>query len=245
MAVSTRQGLLDYSLRALGDPVIEINIDDQQLEDRIDEALQLFAEQHFDGVEKVFLKHTLTQADIDNEYIDVPNPVLSVIRVIPTGSGFSGNIFNEEYQFFLNDMNSFVGTGLIQYYQFQEYTSLIQSLFNNERTIMFNRKQNRLFIEDDWSKEFTVGQILVFEAWRILDPTIYTEIYDDWFLKKYTIAVIKKQWGNNLKKFDGVQLAGGVTLNGQTIHDEAVQEIETLEQKLKDEWQIPPRDFVG
>ena len=245
MAVISRTQLIDYALRALGDPVIEINVDDQQVEDRVNEALQLFAEQHFDGVEKVYLKHTLTQADIDNEYIDVPDPVLSVIRVIPTSSGFSGDIFNEEFQFFLNDMNAFVGTGLIQYYQFQENISLIQALFNNQRTIMFNRKQNRLFIEDDWSKEFKAGQILVMETWRILDPVTYPEIYDDWFLKKYTIAVIKKQWGNNLKKFDGVQLAGGVTLNGQTIHDEAVQEITDLEQKLKDEFQIPPRDFIG
>jgi len=102
MAVTSRTELIDYALRELGDPVIEINVDDQQIEDRVDDALQLFAEQHFDGVEKVFLKHTITQPDIDNEYIDVPNPVLSVIRVIPVNSGFSGDIFNEEYQFFLN-----------------------------------------------------------------------------------------------------------------------------------------------
>lgn len=245
MTVTSRQGLIDYALRELGDPVIEINVDDQQVEDRIDDALQLFAEQHFDGVEKVYLTHTLTQTDIDNEWIPISNAIISIIRVIPTNSGFSGDIFNEEFQFFLNDMNAFVGTGLIQYYQFQENISLIQYLFNNERTIMFNRKQNRLFIEEDWSKEFNVGDILVFETWRMLDPETFTEVYDDWFLKKYTIALIKKQWGNNLKKFDGIVLAGGVTLNGQAIHDEAVQEIADLEQKIKDEFQIPPRDFIG
>lgn len=245
MTVTSRQGLIDYALRELGDPVIEINVDDQQVEDRIDDALQLFAEQHFDGVEKVYLTHTITQTDIDNEWIPISNAIISIIRVIPTNSGFSGDIFNEEFQFFLNDMNAFVGTGLIQYYQFQENISLIQYLFNNERTIMFNRKQNRLFIEEDWSKEFNVGDILVFETWRMLDPETFTEVYDDWFLKKYTIALIKKQWGNNLKKFDGIVLAGGVTLNGQAIHDEAVQEIADLEQKIKDEFQIPPRDFIG
>jgi len=243
MAVISRTGLIEYALRELGDPVINIEVDDQQIEDRIDEALQFFGEQHFDGVEKVYLRHTLTQQDIDNEYIPIPDPVITVIKVLPVSSGFSGDIFNEEFQFFLNDLNAFVGTGLIQYYQFQENVSLIQSLFNHERTIMFNRKQNRLFIEEDWASKFRVGQVLVMETWRLLDPETYTDVYDDWFLKKYTIALIKKQWGNNLKKFDGVQLTGGVTLNGKDIYDEATQEIETLEQKLKDEYQIPPRDF--
>jgi len=242
---NTRQELIDYSLRSLGDPVINIEIDDQQLEDRMDEALQFFGENHFDGVEKVYLRHTITQLDIDNEYIPIPNEVITVIRVLPISSGFSGDIFNEEYQFFLNDMNAFVGSGLIPYYQFQQNISLIQSLFNHERSIQFNRKQNRLFIEEDWASKFQVDQVFVMETWRMLDPETFTDVYDDWFLKKYTTALIKQQWGNNLKKFDGVQLTGGVTLNGKDIYDEATQDIETLEQKLKDEYQLPPRDFVG
>ena len=247
MAITSRTQLQDYCFRRLGHPVIEINVDDEQSSDRIDDALQFFGEYHFDGVEKVYLKHTITQTDIDNEYIAMADPVISVIRVLPLPdfNAFQTGFFNEEFQLRLNDLNTFQGSSVINWAMSLQNFSLIEYLFTVQPTILFNRKQNRLFLETNWDDKFEVNDIMIVEAYRILDPTTYTEVYDDMFLKKYTTALIKRQWGENLKKFEGVQLPGGVTLNGKTIYDEAVDEITKIEEEMNLKWELPPDWLIG
>jgi hypothetical protein len=252
--VSSRQGLIDYCLRRLGQPVVEINIDEDQLEERVDDALEFFQEYHFDGVEKVFLKHIITQDNITNEYIEMGNPatpvggpIVSVVRVlpIPAFDSFSGGFFNEEYQMRLNDLNNFSGSSLIQWSMTLRNFSEIEQLFSITPTMLFNRKQDRLYLECDWVNKFSVNDILVVEAYRILDPTQYTEVYNDMFLKKYCTALIKRQWGENLKKFTGVVLPGGITLDGKTIYDEAVEEINKIEEEMSLKYELPADGYVG
>ena len=247
MAITSKPLLKEYCLRRLGHPVIEINVDEEQCDDRVSDALQYFAEYHFDGVEKVFLKHTITQTDIDNEYIAMADPVISVIRVlpIPNFNAFQTGFFNEEFQLRIQDLNSFTGSSLINWQMSLQNWSMVDHLFTVTPTIHFNRKQNKLYLETNWSDKFSVGDILIVEAYRILDPSTYTEIYDDMFLKKYTAALIKRQWGENLKKFEGVQLPGGVTLNGKTIYDEAVEEINKIEEEMNMKWELPPTGLLG
>ena len=247
MAITTRQGLIDYCLRRLGSPVTEINVDDEQISDRIDDAIEFFQEYHFDGVEKVFLKHTITQTDIDNEYLTVADPVVSVLRVlpIPNFNAFQTGFFNEEYQLRLNDLENFQGSTMINWAMSQTNFSLVEHLFGIQPTLLFNRKQNKVYLETDWEKKFDVGTILIIEAYRSLDPTTYTEVYNDMFLKKYATALIKQQWGSNLKKFTGVTLPGGITLDGQTIFSEATEEITKIEEEMNMKFELPPDGIIG
>ena len=255
-AITSRTLLQDYCLRRLGHPVIEINVDDEQVSDRIDDALEFFAEYHFDGVEKVFLKHAITADDITNEYIPmsdpadpVGGPVIGVRRVLPVPNfnAFQTGFFNEEFQLRLNDLNTFSGSSLINWQMSLQNFSMVDHLFTVNPTVLFNRKQDKLFIETDWVNKFDVGDWLIVECYRVLDPTAagHEEVYNDIFLKKYCTALIKRQWGENLKKFEGVQLPGGVTLNGKTIYDEAADEITKIEEEMNLKWELPPDGFLG
>jgi len=247
MAITTRQGLIDYCLRRLGAPVTEINVDDEQISDRIDDAIEFFQEYHFDGVEKVFLKHTMTQTDIDNEYIAAADPIVSVLRILPVPNfnAFQTGFFNEEFQLRLNDLEHFRSSTMINWAMSQTNFSLVENLFGVQPTLMFNRKQNKIYLETDWSNKFKVGTILIIEAYRILDPATYTEVYNDMFLKKYATALIKQQWGSNLKKFTGVTLPGGISLDGQTIFTEATQEITKIEEEMNMKYELPPDGIIG
>jgi len=247
MAVTTRPQLIEYCLRRLGAPVTDINIDDEQISDRIDDAVEFFQEYHFDGVEKVFLKSVLTQADIDNEYIAIPDAVISVLRVlpIPNFNAFQTGFFNEEYQLRLNDLENFSGSSMINWQLSLTNFSLIEHLFSIQPTMMYNRKQDRVYLETDWENKFTVGSILIVEAYRALDPATYPQVYNDMFLKKYATALIKQQWGSNLKKFTGVVLPGGISLDGQTIFTEATEEIIKIEEEMSMKHELPPDGFIG
>ena len=247
MAITTRQNLIDYCLRRLGAPVTEINVDDDQVSDRIDDAIEFFQEYHFDGVEKVFLKKTLDQDDIDNEYIDVVDAVISVLRVlpIPNFNAFQTGFFNEEYQLRLQDLENFRASTMIDWAMSQVNFSLVEHLFSVQPTLLFNRKQNKVYLETDWANKFDVGTIVIIEAYRALDPATYPQVYNDMFLKKYATALIKQQWGSNLKKFTGVTLPGGVTLDGQTIFSEAMEEINKIEEEMNMKYELPPDGFIG
>ena len=247
MAITTRQGLIDYCLRRLGSPVTEINVDDEQISDRIDDAIEFFQEYHFDGVEKVFLKHEIKQVDINNEYLTVEDAVISVLRVlpIPNFNAFQTGFFNEEYQLRLNDLENFQSSTMINWAMSQSNFSLVEHLFSVQPTLLFNRKQNKIYLETDWSNKFDVGTILIIEAYRSLDPATYTEVYNDMFLKKYATALIKQQWGSNLKKFTGVTLPGGITLDGQTIFSEATEEIVKIEEEMNMKFELPPDGIIG
>lgn len=243
---TSRQGLIDWCLRRLGAPVIEVNLDDDQVEDRIDEALQFYREYHFDAIEQVYLKHEVTEADITNTYIDLTDAITGVSRVLPFTSRTRGiDLFDVRYQILLNDIYSIQSTDIIYYTQVMTQLQLLNDLLVGEKPIRFNRHQNRLHIDMDWGLDIVAGEFIIIECFRVLDPETYPDIYNDIYLKRYATALIKMQWGNNLKKFDGVQLPGGVTLNGQKIYDEAFEEAEAVRQEVDSRYQLPVDFFTG
>lgn len=243
---TSRQTLIDYCLRQLGAPVLEINVDDDQVEDRIDEAFQYYRDFHFDAVELIYLNHLVTNNDMTNKYITLNDNIISVIRVLPFSSKTRGiDLFDTRYQILLNDLYSLQSTDIIYYSQVKTQLQLIQDLLVGTKPVRFNRHQNRLFIDMSWGEDIEAGEYLIIEGYRILDPNTFTDVYNDEFLKRYATSLIKKQWGTNLKKFEGVQMPGGVTLNGQKIYDEAVEEITDLKNEVQNTYQLPIDFFVG
>lgn len=249
MAVpNSRQTLIDYCLRALGAPVIEVNVDDDQLEDRVDEALQFYQQYHADAIEKVYLKHQVTATDITNRYIPIPDLVTDVVRVMPIrDTSASTNLFDIKYQIHLNDIHSlgFLGS-LSEYVMSQQWLSLLDTVVNSDdKHISFDRHKNQLRIDMNWEGEVAEDQHIVVECYRIIDPETYTDVYNDYYLKKYLTALVKKQWGTNLLKFEGMQMPGGVTFNGRQLFDDAVQELEKLEEEVRLNWEQPVDFYMG
>lgn len=244
---TTRETLKQYCLRALGKPVIDVNVDDDQLEDRLDEGLQYFAEYHFDGVEKVYLKHAITSTDITNEYITMADPVLTVLRIFPISGGTSAsNLFNLRYQLHLNQFFDFSSTNLLNFTNVSKHIRNIEFFLTGEKPLDFNRKQNKLFIPSmNWGQDVAQGSFVIIEAWRALDPEVVTEVYDDMFLKEYMTALFKRQWGQNLSKFEGIQLPGGATLQGGTILEQANTEITRLREEMRTNFELPIDFLIG
>ena len=251
MAVpNSRSTLIDYCKRRLGDPVIEINVDEDQLEDRVDEALQYYQEYHSDATVRTYLKHLVTATDVSNEYISLSTDILFVSKLFPLSSSFNSsfNFFDIKYQMMLNDiadLQNFAGD-LAYYEQMQQYLSLLDIKLNGHAQVQFSRKQNRLYIFGDFQDgDIKAGEYLVAEVYQIVDPTTHTSVFNDMWLKEYTTALIKQQCGANLIKFDGVQLPGGIVLNGRQIFDDATTDIDKLRETIRSEHEMPPDFFVG
>ena len=265
---STRETLKQYALRALGKPVIDINVDDDQLEDRLDEAYQYYANYHYDGIRRTYLKYQYTQADKDRmtantsaetatknsvtssfvegqNFIVVPESVISVINIFPFSNKGNLNLFDVRYQLRLNDLYDFSSTSIINYDVVLRHLDFLDHVLVGEKPIRFNQHDNRLYVDMDWEEDLQVGEFLVIEAYRKLDPTTFTDVNDDIFLKRYVTALFKKQWGANLSKFNGVAMLGGVTLNGQQIYSEALSDIEKLEQELRTTYELNPAMMMG
>ena len=313
-APSTRQEFKDYCLRRLGFPVIQINVDDDQVDDRIDDALQFFHDYHFEGCEKMYMKHKFTQEDIDRRWIYCPDPVLFVIGVLPfDDSNSSVNMFDLRYQLRLHDLYDFTSVSYVSYEITMQHIRTLNLLFSGTPQFRFNRHHNKLFLDIDWDRDATVGEYVVIECYRklspesitltgtvsatntantltgtgtkfdqeildgdvitisgtelqvnhILSPTEIqlvktptanitngsivkagmTDVWDDRFLKRYATALIKYQWGSNLSKFAGVQMPGGVTLDGPRIMDEAQKEIDKIEEEMQS-YNVLPSDFI-
>jgi len=277
---TTRQELKDYAYRQLGAPVLEINVDDDQADDLLDDAIQYFNERHYNGVEKMYLKHELTQEDIDrgkadgtsgvgivttsvnsssvsglgtvtsnwyenSNFIPVPDSVIGVEKVFKFDSStISSGMFSIKYQLFLNDLYQFNSIDLLQYSMVKTYLEDIDFLLTTDKQIRFNQRQDRLYLDIDWAAE-EAGQFIVLECYRALDPTAYSQIYNDPWLKKYVTALLKKQWGQNLIKFKGVRLPGGIEFNGREIYEDGQREIDTLLEKMTSEYEVPPLDMIG
>tara|TARA_B100000131_G_scaffold236602_1_gene228643 strand:- start:956 stop:1696 length:741 start_codon:yes stop_codon:yes gene_type:complete len=242
---ASRQELKDYALRRLGHPVIDINVEDGQMEDRLDDALQFFAEYHFDGVERVYNKHLVTSTDISNGYITIPDGIMSVLKVFRFDEGTT-NMFDVRYQMALNDFFDMSGSGsVVEYDQTRRYINMLNDMLNPERMIRFSRVTNQLHIDMKWGEILSEGDYVVYEGWKILDPDTYTEIYDDRLLKEYVTALIKRQWGQNLSKFDGIQLPGGVTFNGGEIYSQADEEVKKIEEEVELKYELPTDFFTG
>ena len=275
---STRQELIDYCLRQLGAPVLEINVDDDQIDDLVDDALQYFTERHFDGVEKMYLKYKITQGDIDrgratgtsgvgivtttgtsnivgtattfsfyetSNYIQVPDSVVGIEKIFKFDtSSISGGMFSIKYQLFLNDLYYFNSVELLQYSMTKAYLETIDFLLTTDKQIRFNKRQDRLYLDIDWGSQ-SVDTFIVIECYRALDPTSFTQVFNDSFIKKYLTALIKRQWGQNLSKFKGVKLPGGIELNGGEIFQQAEQELSDIKSRMSMEYELPPLDFIG
>ena len=244
---TTRQGLVDYCLRALGAPVLEINIDDDQIEDRLDEAIQFYQEYHNDGVTRVFYKHVITQTDFDNGYFTLPDSLICVLRVMNINRGDASDMFSVKYQMYLNDLYGLRRPeSIISYQMTKEYMGLLEMILTGaSQQITFARHMNRLIIDDDWKLTLKPGQYIVVEAYQTIDPDAYGDVYNDMVLKRYTTALMKRQWGTNLLKFEGMQLPGGVTLNGRALFDDATAEIQKIEEDFESRYQFPPDFYCG
>lgn len=229
---TTRDELKKYCLRRLGAPVVEINVDEDQVQDRIDDALAFYHDYHYDGTERTFLKHELTATDITNKYIAIPTTVSSIIDVMPLGNNTSvNNIFNAKYQITLNDIQNWTGYQFSNFVMSMERVALMQELLVGRQRLRFNRHTDKLYLDADWST-LTAGEYVIIECYKSMDPETYSQVYGDWWLRKYATALIKKQWGQNLSKFEGMQLPGGVTFNGQQILQDANEEITKLEEEV-------------
>lgn len=250
MAVNSRDQLIDYCKRKLGDPVIEINVDYQQFEDRVDDAIQYYQEYHSDATVKTYLKHLVTEDDVTNEYIPLSQDIIFVSKLFPLASNFNQgrNFFDIKYQMMLNDMADLVSfAGDLAYYeQMQQYLSLLDMKLNGHPQVQFSRRQNRLYIFGDFADDdINAGDYLIAEVYQTVDPETHTSVYDDMWLKEYTTALIKQQWGMNLIKFEGMQLPGGVMLNGRQLYDDATSDIERLREVIRLEHEMPVDFFVG
>ena len=286
---ATRQQLIDYCFRKLGAPVLEINVDDDQVDDLVDDAIQLFNERHFDGVERMYLKYEITQGDIDrgigadvagestpnsktgvgivtttttstsipgygtttttfyenSNFLQIPESVVGVHKIFKFDtSSISGSMFSIKYQLFLNDLYYFNSVELLQYSMTKTRLEDIDFLLTPEAQVRFNQRQDRLYMDIDWGAQ-EVGNFLVLDCHRALDPDTFNQVYNDYFVKLYLTALIKRQWGQNLIKFRGVKLPGGLELNGREIYDDAERDLERIKEKMMLEYELPPLDFIG
>lgn len=255
-SISNREEFKQYCLRRLGFPVIELNLDDDQIDDRIDDALQYWQDYHFDGTQKVYYIKAIDQNDIDNKYLDLTEArdssnnaldIIGVTRIFPVqDSQASVSMFDLRYQLRLNELYDFTSASYINYTLTMQHLRSLELLFSGEVPIRFQRHMQRLYIDWAWGKsEAPVGTVVIAEAYANIDPSLYTRVWNDRWLKEYATALIKRTWGNNLKKFSGIQLPGGVTLNGDKIYDEAVGEIEKLETEMQVEYGAPLEWFLN
>jgi hypothetical protein len=267
---NSRDELLEYCLRSLGAPISEINISEEQLNDRLDDALQYFQERHFDGIQRAFLKHKLLRSEIDiikktptyetansatgittaiieeaQNYIPLPDTVVSVSNVFKLDtSSISSGMFNIKYQIFLNDLYYFGTLDLLNYAMVKTYLEEISRVISPDVQVRFNKKNHRLYLDIDWS-QVTENYYIIIDCYRIVSPEEFPKIYNDYWLKKYLTASIKKQWAQNLSKFNNVQLLGGVTMNGEKMYADAERELESIEKQLRDEYELPPLGLIG
>lgn len=245
---NSRETLIDYCKRRLGDPVVEINVDEDQLDDRVDEAIQYWQEYNSDATKLVYLKHQVTATDIANKYIPIPSDHIFVRKVLPIGNGNSSNWMGLDYQLRLNDlanMGTYLGD-MTYYNQLQMHLDYIQQSLVGQPLVHFSQHEGRMYLHGEFERDsIPEGHYIIAEAFQTIDPETQTSIYNDKWLKAYTTALIKQQWGQNLIKFEGMQLPGGVTMNGQLILDQANQEVQKLEEDIRLEHELPVDFFVG
>lgn len=246
MAVpTTRSEFKEYCLRRLGKPVIEINVDDDQVEDRIDESLKMYWDYHFDGTEKIYYKHQVTANNISDKYITLPENIIGAVNIFDIGDAINtNNLFNIRYQIALNDLYTLTSVSMIPYYMAFTHIRVLEELLVGKQPIRYNRHTDKLYIDMDWNK-LNAGDYLIVEAYSVVDPDTYTDVWSDRWLQNYCTALIKRQWGSNLSKFSGMQLPGGVVFNGDKIYNDASNEIAELERTVINSYSLPSSDFIG
>jgi len=243
---NSRESFKFYCLRKLGYPVIEINIDPEQVDDRLDEAIKWYWDYHFDGTEKIYYSYIPTANDIANQYLILPENINGAVQVFPIGdpSVRADDLFNIRYQIALNDLYTLTSVSMVPYYMVMEHLALVTEFIVGQQPIRYNRLTQKLYIDTDWTN-FGAGQYLIIECYQTVDPDIYTQMYADRWLQRYTVALLREQWGSNLLKYDGLQLPGGVRFNGQKIYDMGKDEREKLESEMIENYSLPVSDMVG
>jgi len=277
---ASRTDLINYCKRQLGAPVLEINVADEQIDDLVDDALQLFHERDYDGSIQTFLKYKITQADIDrgrarggsstagivtttatatidgesvsfnfeenSNYLQVPPEIIGISKIFrfDGANTVTNNMFSVKYQLFLNDIYYWGSTEILTYAMTKRYLEDIDFALNTEKQIRFNMRQDRLYLDIDWGS-VNVDDYLIIDCYRLIDPNDSTRVYNDSFLKRYLTALIKRQWGQNLIKFQGVKLPGGIELNGRQIYDDAEKELDKIKEQMSNTYELPPLDMIG
>ena len=277
---ASRTDLINYCKRQLGAPVLEINVADEQIDDLVDDALQLFHERDYDGTIQTFLKYKITQADIDrgrarggdstagivttsatstidgqsvtfnfeenSNYLQVPPQVIGITKIFrfDGANTVTNNMFSVKYQMFLNDIYYFGSTEILTYAMTKRYLEDMDFALNTEKQIRFNMRQDRLYLDIDWGS-VNVDDYLIIDCYRLIDPNDFTRVYNDSFLKRYLTALTKRQWGQNLIKFQGVKLPGGIELNGRQIYDDAERELDKIKEQMSSTYELPPLDMIG
>tara|TARA_R110002074_G_scaffold5124_1_gene25128 strand:+ start:449 stop:1195 length:747 start_codon:yes stop_codon:yes gene_type:complete len=246
-AITSRALFKAYCQRKLGSPVIQINVSDDQIEDRIDDALEFYQDYHFDAVEDTYVPYMVTSSDITNKYITTDQSIIGIKQVIPFYQkfAFSTNMFDVKYQLFLNDVYNLTSSEMLTYQITQDHLQLVNNVIHGTTPIRYQRHMNRLFVDADWGFDLLPNEYIIIECTRIIDPDVYTDVWNDRWLKRYATALIKKQWGENLSKFEGVALPGGVTFNGANILQEAKEEIQILEEQMSLNYELPVDMMIG
>lgn len=243
---TTRSEFKEWCLRKLGKPVIEINVDDDQVDDRIDEALAYYWDYHFDGTEKVYYKYQITDQDKINKYITIPENIIGAVNIfdlsssIVTGSG----MFNVQYQFVLNNLYELVNFELTHFWMAMEHIQFMEKMLVGSQPIRYNRNMNRLYIDTNWER-MTTGSYIIVEAYQIVDPTDYADVWKDRWLQNYATSKIKYQWGSNLTKFADMQLPGGIKFNGEKIMNDAEHDIKKMEEEMITSYSLPVFSLIG
>ena len=243
---TTKATFKEYCLRKLGKPVIEINVDDDQVDDRIDEAIRYWYDYHFDGSEKIYYKHAITETDVANKYITLPENIIGAVSIFSIGdpSLSSDDLFNIRYQIALNDIYTLTNVSLVPYYMVMEHLALMTELLVGKQPIRYSRHKDRLHVDMDWNT-VAVGSFLLVEAYEVVDPETFTDAYNDRWLQNYATTLIKEQWGSNLTKFTGMSLPGGVQFNGEKIYNDAVDARTKMEQEMISSYSLPVLDMIG
>lgn len=246
MSIPTnRADFKEHCLRRLGKPVIEINVDDDQVEDRIDEALKYYWDYHFDGTEKIYYKHIVTSQNVTDQYITLPENIIGAVRIFNIGDLItSASLFDVRYQIALNDLYQFYRQSMVPYYMNLQHIQFLEQLLVGMQPIRYNRHRNILHVDMDWGR-IDVGKYMIVEAYQIVDPNTYGDVWGDRWLTQYCTALIKRQWGVNLSKFTGIQLMGGISFNGEKIYNEAMREIDKLEAEMITSYSLPVSDMIG
>lgn len=242
----SREDFKDYILRKIGAPVIEINVSEEQVEDRVDEAISFWRDYHYNGSQLVYLKHEITQTDKDNGYITLPQQLLGISKVFDfdTSISMGGGMFNVQYQFVLNNIQDMTSYSMTNYYMTMQHIEFMQELLVGKPLIRYNKHVNKLFI-DNRRERWVVGSYIIIEAYDIVDADAYADVWTDRWLQNYAAVLVREQWGLNLTKFTNMQLVGGVSFNGEQILSEARAEREKMEEEAIRSLQPLTYNFIG
>lgn len=245
MIPASREQFKQYCLRKLGAPVLKINVDEDQVDDRVDEALLYFADYHFDGTDKIYYKYALTANDIQNKFITMPDNIIGVVNLFEIGDALNmNNMFNIRYQIALNDLYTLTNVSMVPYYMAMQNIQMLEQLLVGRQPLRYNRHVNKCYIDMDWNI-VNVNDYIILECYTVIDPNEYPKVWGDRWLQRYATCLIKIQWATSLTKFTGMKLPGGVMFNGEKMMEEALNERAALEKEMIYTYSIPVLDMIG